>query len=109
MEIREATISDVEAMLAIYAPYVEQTAITFEYDVPTTDDFRQRLLRVLAKYPWIVAQEHERIVGYAYASAFKERAAYHLFAKNGSENQPLTHCSWSGSIIFLKNLTMSSQ
>ena len=63
-------------MLAIYAPYVEQTAITFEYDVPTLDDFRQRLLKVQAKYPWIVAEEQGRIVGYAYASAFKERAAY---------------------------------
>ena len=74
--IRLATHCDVEAMLAIYAPYVEQTAITFEYDVPTIDDFRQRLLKVQAKYPWIVAQEDGRIVGYAYASAFKERAAY---------------------------------
>ena len=76
MRIREAIISDAEAMLAIYAPYVEQTAITFEYDVPTIDDFRQRLLKVQAKYPWIVAEEQGRIVGYAYASAFKERAAY---------------------------------
>lgn len=76
MRIREATISDVEAMLAIYAPYVEQTAITFEYDVPTADVFRQRLLKVQTKYPWIVAEEHGRIVGYACASAFYERAAY---------------------------------
>ena len=51
--IRDAVLSDVEAMLAIYAPYVEQTAITFEYDVPTLDEFRQRLLNVQAKYPWI--------------------------------------------------------
>ena len=76
MRIREAIISDAEAMLAIYAPYVEQTAITFEYDVPTIDDFRQRLLKVQAKYPWIVAEQNGRIVGYAYAGAFKERAAY---------------------------------
>ena len=74
--IRDARPTDVEAMLAIYAPYVEQTAITFEYDVPTRDEFRQRLLNVQAKYPWIVAQEHGQIVGYAYASAFKNRAAF---------------------------------
>lgn len=73
--IRDANTKDVEAMLAIYAPYVEQTTITFEYDVPTTDEFRQRLLKVQAKYPWIVAEEHGRIVAYAYASAFHERAA----------------------------------
>lgn len=63
-------------MLAIYAPYVQQTAITFEYDVPTLDDFRQRLQKVQSRYPWVVAEEDGRIVGYAYASAFKERAAY---------------------------------
>ena len=74
--IRDAVLSDVEAMLAIYAPYVEQTAITFEYDVPTLDEFRQRLLNVQAKYPWIVANKDGQIVGYAYAGAFHERAAY---------------------------------
>lgn len=76
MSIRDAIPSDAEAMLAIYAPYVEQTAITFEYDVPTLDDFRQRLLKVQTKYPWIVAEDKGRIVGYAYAGAFGERAAY---------------------------------
>ena len=76
MIIRDATLSDAEAMLAIYAPYVEQTAITFEYDVPTLDDFRQRIKKIQEKYPWIVAEEDGRILGYAYASAFKERVAY---------------------------------
>ena len=76
MKIREAIPSDAGAMLAIYAPYVQQTAITFEYDVPTLDDFRQRLQKVQSRFPWVVAEEDGRIVGYAYASAFKERAAY---------------------------------
>ena len=74
--IRDATQSDVEALLAIYAPYVKLTAITFEYEVPNVDDFRQRLQEVQAKYPWIVAEVDGQIVGYAYASPFKERAAY---------------------------------
>ena len=76
MKIREANLKDAEAMLAIYAPYVEQTAVTFEYDVPTLDDFRQRMVSIQSRYPWIVAEEDGRIAGYAYASAFKERAAY---------------------------------
>jgi len=62
--------------VSIYAPYVEQTAISFEYDVPTMDDFRQRLLKVQEKYPWIVAEEDGRIVGYSYASAFHEQLGY---------------------------------
>ena len=76
MIIREATLSDAEAMLAIYAPYVEHTAVSFEYEVPTLDDFRNRIVRTQAKYPWIVAEVDGRIAGYAYAGDFKERAAF---------------------------------
>ena len=76
MNIREAVVADAKAIQAIYAPYVEQTAVTFEYDVPSEEEFRRRIESVKQKYPWIVAQDHGRIVGYAYASAFKERAAY---------------------------------
>lgn len=76
MEIRLVKADDAEALLAIYTPYIEKTAITFEYDVPSVDEFRGRIAAVTAKYPWLVAVDGERIVGYAYASAFKERAAY---------------------------------
>ena len=76
MNVREVQIQDAETLLAIYAPYVEHTAITFEYDVPTVDEFRQRIKDVSKRYPWLVALDDRRIVGYAYASAFKERAAY---------------------------------
>ena len=76
MNIREATLLDAKAMLDIYAPYVEHTAITFEYDVPTLEDFCHRLGKVQAKYPWVVAEQNGRVLGYAYASAFKERDAY---------------------------------
>ncbi|MBP5418605.1 MAG: N-acetyltransferase [Bacteroidales bacterium] len=76
MEIRIAKTDDAEALLAIYTPYVEKTAITFEYDVPSIDEFRNRIIAVSAKYPWLVAVDNGNIVGYAYASAFKERAAY---------------------------------
>ena len=74
--IRNAHLEDAEAMLAIYAPYVEQTAITFEYDVPTEEEFRGRMEKVQKTYPWLVAEDNGKAVGYAYASAFKERAAY---------------------------------
>ena len=74
--IREATADDAKALLDIYAPYVTDTAVTFEYDVPTTDDFRQRITHVRQRYPYLVAEDCGRIVGYAYASPFKERAAY---------------------------------
>ena len=71
-----ATEADSEEILKIYAPYVMDTAITFEYDVPSVAEFSQRIKDTLQKYPYIVALEENHIVGYAYASAFKERAAY---------------------------------
>lgn len=83
--IRSAKPSDAEAILAIYTPYVEQTAITFEYEVPALEEFRQRIVKTLEHYPYLVAEmvdsevsaEREgRIVGYAYAGVFKSRAAY---------------------------------
>lgn len=76
MDIREANISDAKAIQTIYAPYVEQTAVTFEYNVPSVEEFRKRITTVMQKYPWIVAEDEGKIVGYAYASAFKERDAY---------------------------------
>lgn len=76
MKIRLATLNDAPALLKIYAPYVEQTAITFEYSVPTLEEFRTRVADILPKYPYLVAEENNEILGYAYASAFKTRAAY---------------------------------
>mgnify|MGYP000864214219 FL=1 len=76
MEIRLATPSDAAALLAIYAPYVENTAITFEYEVPTIEDFTNRIAKTLEKYPYLVAEEDGVVVGYAYASTYYARAAY---------------------------------
>lgn len=105
MRIRSATPADAEALLALYAPYITDTAITFEYEVPTVNDFRGRIEHTVEEYPYLVAvesaeshvssagseehgssvgsEEHgssagrsETVLGYAYASAFKERAAY---------------------------------
>lgn len=74
--IRVAAPEDAAALLEIYAPYVERTAITFEYEVPTAADFAGRIARTLERYPYLVAEAAGRPLGYAYAGAFKERAAY---------------------------------
>ena len=76
MNIRLATLKDAPALLKIYAPYVEQTPITFEYEVPDVEEFTSRMESVLEKYPYLVAENNGEILGYAYASAFKTRAAY---------------------------------
>ena len=74
--IRMAEESDAQALLAIYAPYVEKTAVTFEYEVPTVLEFKNRIASTLKRYPYLAAIRDGHILGYAYASAFKERAAY---------------------------------
>ena len=74
--IRMATPDDAEEVLDIYAPYVKETAITFEYEVPSVEEFRERIRKTLEKYPYLVAETEGQLAGYAYASAFKERAAY---------------------------------
>ena len=64
-------------MLAIYEPYVEETAITFETVVPSLADFRNRVKETVTRYPWILAENaQEGIVGYAYVGPLKRRAAY---------------------------------
>ena len=74
--IRSASVKDAEALLNIYAYYVENTAITFEYEVPTVEEFQQRIANTLKKYPYLVAEKEGTILGYAYAGVFKDRAAY---------------------------------
>lgn len=76
LKIRPAVPSDAAALLAIYAPYVRETAITFEYEVPSETEFAGRIRLVLARYPYLVAEADGEAVGYAYAGPFKDRAAY---------------------------------
>ncbi len=76
MTIRSATIADAQALTAIYTYYVENTPITFETEVPSVQEFAERIAKTLKRYPYLVAEEAGEIVGYAYASAYKERAAY---------------------------------
>jgi phosphinothricin acetyltransferase len=70
VSIRMATEADAEEILKIYSPYVLDTAISFEYDIPSVVEFSRRIKDTLQMYPYIVALEEKRIVGYAYASAF---------------------------------------
>ena len=73
--VRIARGEDAEKLLAIYAPYVENTAITFEYEVPSIEEFRERIEHTLSRYPYLVAERGGEIMGYGYASAFKTRGA----------------------------------
>ena len=76
IRIREAAVDDAARLLEIYAFYVEKTAITFEYDVPSLEEFRGRIAHIKERYPYLVIERNGVIEGYAYAGVFKDRAAY---------------------------------
>lgn len=74
--IRNVEVADAPRLLEIYAPYVTETAISFEYEVPSLEEFEGRIRNISSSYPYIVAEINGKIVGYAYAGVFKARKAY---------------------------------
>lgn len=78
LQLRLATIDDAEQILAIYAPIVRETTISFEHDVPTLDEMQTRIQKYLQHYPYLVCEDTQngQIAGYAYASLHRGRWAY---------------------------------
>lgn len=76
ISLRVARPEDAAALLAIYAPYVTDTAITFEYEVPPVQEFAGRIEKTLENYPYLIAEQDGILLGYAYAGRFKTRPAY---------------------------------
>ncbi|MCD8367576.1 MAG: N-acetyltransferase family protein [Clostridiales bacterium] len=74
--IRAARPGDAAALAAIYAPYVLETAITFEYEPPDAAEFRRRMEAIQGRYPYLVAEKAGEVLGYAYAAPFHDRAAF---------------------------------
>lgn len=98
--IRRASPDDAAALLSIYAPYVRDTAITFEYDVPSLPEFRKRIESTLEKYPYLVAEKAGHPVGYAYAGAFHPRAAYQHSAEMSIYLTPETRGQGIGKALY---------
>ncbi len=73
---RLANEEDAGDILKIYEPYVKNTTISFEYDVPSLEEFKERISHITSYFPYIVCEYGREIIGYAYASKFNERAAY---------------------------------
>ena len=81
VNIRLASTDDAEDLLAIYAPYVRRTAVTFEYNVPSVTEFTSRIIRTLESYPYFAAEAGGELLGYAYAGPFHTREAYRWAAE----------------------------
>ena len=88
MDIRLATRDDAAAILAIYGPYIANTAITFDEEIPTEEEYREKIAHVLENYPFLAAEEGGEIIGYAYASPFRPREAYRFTAETSIYVKP---------------------
>ncbi len=79
--IRDARLADAGGILGVYGPYVAETAVSFEYAVPALEEFRGRMGALLGRYPYLVAEERGKILGYAYAGPFHSRPAFQWSAE----------------------------
>lgn len=76
LKIRDAQLEDAERLLEIYSYYVLNTAVSFEYDVPSLEEFKERIKNTKNKYPYLVCEKDGKIIGYVYASAYSSRESY---------------------------------
>ena len=94
--IRDAKVTDAKAIQTIYTPYVETTAITFEYNVPSEEEFCRRIETVQQKYPWIVAMVNGNVVGYAFlpasVSAHLWRALHYIIIEGDDGLEVVLSC-----------------
>lgn len=98
--IREAVLQDLPAILEIYRPYILETAYTFEYEVPSLEDFRQRFLTITEQHPWLVWEENGEILGYAYGEKAFGRAAFQWDADLAIYLRPECHGRGIGRALY---------
>ena len=108
--LRIAETRDAAAMADIYRPYVEKTAITFEEEAPSSGEMASRIARVGSAYPWLVFEEGDTVLGYAYASKYRERAAYRwsletsVYVREDSRGRGIGSALYGGLLPLLREL-----
>ncbi|MCR5764905.1 MAG: GNAT family N-acetyltransferase [Treponema sp.] len=98
--IREVKVSDSKRLVEIYDYYVKNTAVSFEYKVPSVEEFEERIRHIREKYPYIVCLKDDKIVGYAYASAYSSREAYNWTATSSIYVDKEYHRQGAGSLLY---------
>ncbi len=98
--IRLATVADAAAVAAIYAPYVRDTAISFETEPPDAAEMGRRIATVGERYPWLVAADAAGLLGYVYAGEHRVRAAYRWDADVAVYLEPRAHRRGIGSALY---------
>ena len=100
LSIRQATEADAPALLAIYAPFIESTPVSFETVVPGVEEFAGRIAKSLSKWQYLVAERDGVIAGYAYGSSHRERAAYRFSVEVSAYLDPRFHRQGIGSALY---------
>jgi len=100
--IRAATPGDAAALLAIYAPFVEATVVSFETQVPSVQEFSARVDKAAGGWAWLLAESAGRCIGYAYASSHRERAAYQWSVETSAYVAPDWHRRGIGRQLYLE-------
>lgn len=101
MNVRKIVMQDAPAVQAIYAPYVADTAISFEEVPPDVTEIEKRIAALLPQYPYLVAEEDGRVLGYAYACEHRTRSAYRasidvtVYVAPGAHRRGVARCLYS--------------
>ena len=101
IRIRPATEADAASLLAIYRPFVEASAISFETVTPSTEEFAARIRKARADWQWLVAEKGSQCVGYAYGSSHRERAAYRWSVEVSAYVDPALHRGGIGRALYV--------
>src|SRR5579863_6440583 len=100
IQIRSATIADAAALLAIYRPFVEVSAVSFEVVAPTVEQFGARIAKAVDGWAWLVAERDGECIGYAYGSTHRERAAYRWSVEVSAYVQASHHRQGVGTALY---------
>lgn len=110
--VRTATLTDAAAIADIYNYYIVNTTVTFEEEPVTVEDMQARMTEVLEKYPWLVYEQDGRVIGYAYAGAWKSRCAYRysvessVYLQHGLSRKGIGSALYSELLMRLKDLKL---
>ena len=100
LKIRDVKLEDAARLVEIYSYYVLNTAVSFEYTVPTVTEFENRIRNTTKKYPYLVCEKDGKIIGYVYAGVYHARAAYDWTVETSIYVDKDCHHSGVGSLLY---------
>jgi phosphinothricin acetyltransferase len=107
--IRDAAAGDTEALLAIYRPFVTDTAVSFELEPPSAAEFAGRVATAQSKWRWLVAEQAGEVVGYAYGGSFRARAAYRFSVEVSAYLHPAHRGRGIGKALYTRLLGLLTE